>query len=182
MTKKHGVALRILHQYKAPAILKKTLETHHHSVRLYTLKIFKSLVPYLPRKWRAVNMKIVSEIYFHVRLDTRDDWLSADPDLSSKDTTDTAQIDEFLRTQYIEWWQYMKEGTKDRLVYGLDEPLGWPKDKLIYEQDEPLGMDPIQALLAREELDEEWKAHWEEWVVWEEKRNWDYLYLRGKKT
>ena len=30
-------------------------------------------------------------------------------------------------------------------------------------------MDPIQALLSREELDEEWKARWEEWVAWEEK-------------
>lgn len=34
------------------------------------------------------------------------------------------------------------------------------------------GMDPVQALLAHEELDDEWKNRWEEWVVWEE---------RGKK-
>ena len=32
-------------------------------------------------------------------------------------------------------------------------------------------MDPVQALLARVELDEEWKANWENWVVWEEKNN-----------
>ncbi len=90
----------ILHQYKAPAILKKTLETHHPTIRLYTLKIsssfafgaspfdtiyiFKSLIPYLPRKWRAMNMKIISDIYAHVRLDTRDDWLSGEPDTASK--------------------------------------------------------------------------------------------------
>lgn len=154
LTKKNGVALRILHQYKAPAILKKTLETHHRSVRLYTLKILKSLVPYLPRKWRAMNMKIISEIYGYVRLDTRDDWLSGDPDLGAKDAIETAQIDEFLRTQYIEWWHYIKEGTKDRLVYSLDDPLG---------------MDPVQALLSRVELDEEWKANWETWVAWEER-------------
>eukprot|EP00026_Physarum_polycephalum_P003677 Phypoly_transcript_03690.p1 GENE.Phypoly_transcript_03690~~Phypoly_transcript_03690.p1 ORF type:complete len:763 (+),score=148.68 Phypoly_transcript_03690:95-2383(+) len=169
LSKKNGVALRILHQYKAPAILKKTLDTHHHSVRLYTLKIFKSLVPYLPRKWRAMNMKIISEIYCYVRLDTRDDWLSGDPDLGAKDVMETAQIDEFLRTQYIEWWHYIKEGTKDRLVYNLDEPLG---------------MDPVQALLARVELDEDWKANWESWVAWEEREGnsaRDYLYLPPNK-
>lgn len=44
--------------------------------RLPILKIFKKLIPYQGRKWRALNMDVVSLIYLHLKLSLKDDWLS----------------------------------------------------------------------------------------------------------
>ena len=45
-------------------------------MRYYTLKLFKSQVPYCGRKWRQTNMKIITAVYLSVPADLRDDWLS----------------------------------------------------------------------------------------------------------
>lgn len=77
-------------------ILKRLLAFENPWIRLYTLKLIKSLVKFLGRKWRtskycpnnqngsrhlpepprAGNMKIISEVYMHVRPIYMDDWLS----------------------------------------------------------------------------------------------------------
>lgn len=40
------------------------------------LKIFKKLIPYQGRKWRALNMDVISLIYLHLKLSLKDNWLS----------------------------------------------------------------------------------------------------------
>lgn len=40
------------------------------------LKILKKLIPYQGRKWKSVNMDLISKIYLNCRLSLRDNWLS----------------------------------------------------------------------------------------------------------
>lgn len=40
------------------------------------LKILKKLIPYQGRKWKSINMDLISKIYLNCRLGLRDNWLS----------------------------------------------------------------------------------------------------------
>lgn len=62
--------------YKSSNHLKKTLKTPIHLLRYYTLKLFKSQVPFCGRKWRQANMKIITAVWLSVPAELRDDWLS----------------------------------------------------------------------------------------------------------
>ncbi|EEQ39510.1 hypothetical protein CLUG_03638 [Clavispora lusitaniae ATCC 42720] len=46
------------------------------SLKIPILKIFKKLAPYQGRKWRALNMDVVSQVYLNLKLSLRDTWLS----------------------------------------------------------------------------------------------------------
>ncbi|KAI8100081.1 uncharacterized protein BX664DRAFT_33163 [Halteromyces radiatus] len=67
--------IMLLVQYKSSAIFKRVLKISHPVVELYALKNLKNQIPYLGRKWRSSNMKIISSIYFRCPPDFRDDWL-----------------------------------------------------------------------------------------------------------
>ncbi|CAO3631344.1 unnamed protein product [Cunninghamella echinulata] len=67
--------IMVLVQYKSAAIFKRVYKISHPMVEIYALKNLKNQVPFLGRKWRSVNMKMVSAIYFHCRPDLREDWL-----------------------------------------------------------------------------------------------------------
>lgn len=66
----------LLVQYKSSNILKKSLKIPQPELRLYTLKLFKSQVPYCGRKWRQGNMRVITAVYLHCRPELRDDWLA----------------------------------------------------------------------------------------------------------
>lgn len=66
----------LLVQYKSSAILRKGIKIPDPHLRLYTLKLFKSQVPYCGRKWRQSHMRIITAIYLHCRPELRDDWLA----------------------------------------------------------------------------------------------------------
>ena len=66
----------LLVQYKSSAILRKGLKIPDPHLRLYTLKLFKSQVPYCGRKWRQSNMRVITAIYLYCRPSLRDDWLA----------------------------------------------------------------------------------------------------------
>ncbi|KAI8339058.1 hypothetical protein BC941DRAFT_469236 [Chlamydoabsidia padenii] len=71
--KMHRIMLLV--QYKSSAIFKRVHKISHPMVELYALKNLKNQIPYLGRKWRSVNMKMISAIYFCCPPDLRDDWL-----------------------------------------------------------------------------------------------------------
>lgn len=53
------------------------------------LKIFKKITPYQGRKWRALNMDVISLIFLHMKLSLRDNWLSGrDLENEFKDSLD----------------------------------------------------------------------------------------------
>ena len=66
----------LLVSYKSSNSLKKSLRTPIHQLRYYTLKLYKSQVPFCGRKWRQGNMKIITAVWLSVPAELRDDWLS----------------------------------------------------------------------------------------------------------
>ncbi|KAK4580492.1 Factor arrest protein 11 [Recurvomyces mirabilis] len=66
----------LLVSYKSSNHLKKTLKIPVHALRLYTLKLFKTQVPFCGRKWRQGNMKVITAVWLSVPAELRDDWLS----------------------------------------------------------------------------------------------------------
>ncbi|KAI9337855.1 hypothetical protein BD770DRAFT_448483 [Pilaira anomala] len=76
LTKHKTHRVMLLAQYKSSAILKRMLKISHPVLELYTLKLLKSQVPYLGRKWRSQNMRIVSAIYLNCHTVLKDDWIS----------------------------------------------------------------------------------------------------------
>jgi hypothetical protein len=66
----------LLVSYKSSNHLKKTLKIPVRELRFYTLKLFKSQVPFCGRKWRQGNMKIITAVWLSVPAELRDDWLS----------------------------------------------------------------------------------------------------------
>ncbi|KAI9015790.1 hypothetical protein CLU79DRAFT_837903 [Phycomyces nitens] len=76
LTKRKTNRVMLLVQYKSSAILKRMLKVSHPILELYTLKVLKSQVPYLGRRWRSINMKIISAIYLQCHTALRDDWIS----------------------------------------------------------------------------------------------------------
>nr|OQO31505.1 hypothetical protein B0A51_01272 [Rachicladosporium sp. CCFEE 5018] len=66
----------LLVSYKSSLHLKKTLRIPVKELRYYTLKLFKSQVPFCGRKWRQGNMKIITAVYLTIPAELRDDWLT----------------------------------------------------------------------------------------------------------
>lgn len=67
----------VLDETKPTDMLKMVLQNYiNDSLRTPVLKIFKKLVPYQGRKWRAMNMDVVLQIFLHLKLSLRDNWLS----------------------------------------------------------------------------------------------------------
>ncbi|RKP13938.1 hypothetical protein BJ684DRAFT_19611 [Piptocephalis cylindrospora] len=75
LTKHQGARIRLLLQYKAHATLRKVLDFEEAEVQRYGLKVCKSLVPFVSRKWRHINMHVISGIYMQCPQSLRDDWL-----------------------------------------------------------------------------------------------------------
>ncbi|KAK9365764.1 hypothetical protein V1509DRAFT_632075 [Lipomyces kononenkoae] len=63
-------------QLKASNSLRKMLRISQYEARLYALKIIKGQVPYCGRKWRHMNMRVITAIYLYCRQDLRDSWLA----------------------------------------------------------------------------------------------------------
>ncbi|ORX48207.1 hypothetical protein DM01DRAFT_1309695 [Hesseltinella vesiculosa] len=83
LTKHKTHRIMLLVQYKSAAILKRVHKIAHPTVEIYALKNLKNQIPFLGRKWRTGNMKLISAIYFVSTPDLRDDWLLARNDKDS---------------------------------------------------------------------------------------------------
>lgn len=66
----------LLVSYKSSLHLRKGLKVPVQDLRYYTLKLFKSQVPFCGRKWRQSNMKIITAVWLTIPAELRDDWLS----------------------------------------------------------------------------------------------------------
>ena len=43
---------------------------------LSLIHILKKLIPYQGRKWKSINMDLISQIYLNLKLSVKDNWLS----------------------------------------------------------------------------------------------------------
>ena len=94
----------LLVQYKSSTILRKVLKTPDPLLRLYTLKLFKSQVPYCGRKWRQSNMRVITAIYLHCRPELRDEWLAGMHDSQIEGEVDEALPFEQALRALTHWW------------------------------------------------------------------------------
>ncbi|KAF2858501.1 hypothetical protein K470DRAFT_266047 [Piedraia hortae CBS 480.64] len=62
--------------YRSSLHLRRALRVPIPMLRYYTLKVYKTQVPFCGRKWRSNHMKIITEIWNNVPTSLRDDWLS----------------------------------------------------------------------------------------------------------
>ena len=125
----------LLVQYKSSAILRKGLKIPDPHLRFYTLKLFKSQVPYCGRKWRQSNMRVITAIYLYCRPELRDDWL-AGSDVDAE-VEEALPLEQALRG-LTHWWHLrrykdvmggdtgasMMEEERDFFVREL-ESMGW---------------------------------------------------------
>lgn len=101
MTKRKAHRILLLIQYKSSPHLRKTLKIPEPMLRLYTLKLFKSQVPYCGRKWRSANMRVLTAIYLHCRPGLRDEWLcGGDVDGNVDEALSVEQAGRNL----VHWW------------------------------------------------------------------------------
>ncbi|KAL2828202.1 hypothetical protein BDW59DRAFT_51499 [Aspergillus cavernicola] len=91
----------LLVQYKSSTILRKGLKIPDPYLRYYTLKLFKSQVPYCGRKWRQGNMRVITAIYLYCRPELRDDWL-AGSDIDAE-VEEALPLEQALRG-LTHWW------------------------------------------------------------------------------
>jgi hypothetical protein len=124
----------LLVQYKSSAILRKVIKVPDPHLRLYTLKLFKSQVPYCGRKWRQTYMRIITAIYLYCRPELRDDWLAGSA--VEADVEEALPMEQALRG-LTHWWhlrryknsmaieeQTMMEEERDFFTREL-EAMGW---------------------------------------------------------
>ncbi|CAG8543605.1 17227_t:CDS:10 [Cetraspora pellucida] len=93
LTKRKTHRILLLVQYKSSAILKRILKVSHPLLELYALKVLKNQIPFIGRKWRQSNMKVITSIYLSCRPDLRDEWISS--------TDVDAEMDDALAKQNL---------------------------------------------------------------------------------
>jgi len=124
LTRRKTQRALMLINYKSSNHLKKSLKVPIHLLRYYTLKVFKSQVPFCGRKWRQGNMKIITAVWLSVPAELRDDWLAGggggmggggygDVDGAAEDAVPMEQA---LRA-LTHWWN----------MQGYKEEMGWGK-------------------------------------------------------
>ncbi|MCJ1247825.1 Factor arrest protein 11 [Trapelia coarctata] len=101
ITKGHAHRALLLVQYKSSTILRRLLKIPQPSLRLYTLKLFKSQVPFCGRKWRQTNMRVITAIYLHVRPELRDEWISGG---GIEEAVEEAVPLEQAGRSLVHWW------------------------------------------------------------------------------
>lgn len=103
LTKRKTHRILALVQWKASAVLKRAMKVNHIGLQLYSLKLLKSQIPLLGKKWRSSkcmnsqiqaypfvpntvlavigNMKVITAIFLHLRPYLKDDYLAGDVDV-----------------------------------------------------------------------------------------------------
>lgn len=102
MTKNKHLRLQKLVQWKSSVILKKSLKVQNLSLHLYSLKLLGEQLPYLPKKWKQSNMRIVTAYYLHCRPSIGEDWLRNRPGMTS---IEALEQEETCRDIVMSWHQ-----------------------------------------------------------------------------
>ncbi|KAJ9089018.1 Factor arrest protein 11 [Entomophthora muscae] len=103
LTKQRMSRIMLLVQFKSSIILKRGLRAPHPLLRKYIYKVLRSQVPFLGRKWRQNNMKIITAIYLQHNMGLKEDWVLTNP-LELNPEHQTAALRELItyyhNTQY----------------------------------------------------------------------------------
>jgi len=124
----------LLVKYSAQLHVKRLLAFDNPWIRRYGLKLIKNFTKFLGRKWRQVtsNMKLISDIYMHIRPLYMDDWLSTTL-LENDHAAEFEEEERQMQQKLHEWneWHYpqmVKQGEEEGKAEEFPshvEPDGW---------------------------------------------------------
>ncbi|KAK5688179.1 Factor arrest protein 11 [Elasticomyces elasticus] len=141
----------LLVSYKSSTMLRKTLKIPVQPLRYYTLKLFKTQVPFCGRKWRQSNMKVITAVWLIVPAELRDDWLSGGGGgmggvggMGDVDGTveDALPLEQAVRG-LVHWWN----------VKNFPETMG--VDKGLLEEESDFFQRELERMGVQEDLEEE---------------------------
>ncbi|KAK2747086.1 Factor arrest protein 11 [Myotisia sp. PD_48] len=138
----------LLMQYKCSTVLRKGLKIPDPHLRLYTLKLFKSQVPYCGRKWRLSHMRVITAIYLYCRPELRDDWL-AGGDVDAE-VGESLPMEQALRG-LTHWWHLRQY--KDVMAGDHGKPLVQDERDFFTRELEKIGWGWFGDELAEENGD-----------------------------
>ncbi|TPX68474.1 hypothetical protein CcCBS67573_g07150 [Chytriomyces confervae] len=95
ITKRKTHRIMALVQWKASAVLKRIIKVPNTGLQTYALKLLKSQIPLLGKKWRSSNMKVITSIYLHLRPNLVEEYLSGDSDT---DADEALTQEQYLRS------------------------------------------------------------------------------------
>ncbi|KAG8811055.1 Factor arrest protein 11 [Serendipita sp. 399] len=107
ITKGNPSRITNLVHHKTSAILKRMMRISHPILQLQILKLIKGQVPYSGRKWKQLNMKLITAIYLNCRPELRDEWLATLEIEESKDSP--SSMETFLR-RLVAFYDYKRYG------------------------------------------------------------------------
>lgn len=150
----------LLVSYKSSTLLRKSLRVPVDMMRYYTLKIFKSQVPYCGRKWRQTNMKIITAVWLSVPADLRDDWLSgggggmggAGPGDVDGTVEEALPLEQSLRA-LTHWWNVRTYPD----IMGVDKGMVAEEQDFFAKELEKIEINRVEEELLEDSLlDEPW--------------------------
>ena len=154
-TKKKGKRIGVMVDFKSVLILKKLKKFEHETLYFYALKLFKSMMPFLGKQWRMVqmaNMRIISLCCFNLRPELVDTWLNV-ADVGKESFEKFSEDDKLLR-QLILHYQMRKY---PKLTIQKSSSKSLASDRKEVGQKEAENSDD-------EELDEIFKNNYEIWL------------------
>ncbi|KAI4734731.1 hypothetical protein E4T50_14736 [Aureobasidium sp. EXF-12298] len=148
----------LLVSYKSSNVLKKSLRVPVDMMRYYTLKLFKTQVPYCGRKWRQSNMKIITAVWLSVPSELRDDWLSgggggmggAGPGDVDGTVEEALPLEQSLRS-LTHWWNVRNYPDK----MGVDKKLLTEEQDFFARELEKMELGRIEDEMLEESMIEE---------------------------
>eukprot|EP00842_Homolaphlyctis_polyrhiza_P007019 jgi/Hompol1/906/HPOL_005468-RA len=97
ITKRKPHRINLLVQWKAPTVLKRILRINHAGLCLYALKLIKSQIPYLGKRWRQFNVPTITMIYKHLKPRLVEEYLLGDVDTKHDEANNAHQYEQHLR-------------------------------------------------------------------------------------
>ncbi|KAI8907355.1 hypothetical protein EDD86DRAFT_209376 [Gorgonomyces haynaldii] len=103
ITKNKPQRIFTLIQWRSSMILKRIVKLHTGNALLYALKLLKSQIPYLGRKWKtAANLKIISLIYHHLQPRLVETYLSGELEMDTQEANRQEHDTRTLVQAYLE--------------------------------------------------------------------------------
>lgn len=160
LTRRKAHRSLLLVSYKSSNLLRKSLRIPMDMMRYYTLKLFKSQVPYCGRKWRQTNMKIITAVWLSVPAELRDDWLSgggggmggAGPGDVDGTVEEALPLEQSLRA-LTHWWNVKNYPD----IMGVDQTMVAEEQDFFAKELEKIDLNRAEEEMLEDSLlDEPW--------------------------
>ncbi|KAJ3268445.1 Factor arrest protein 11 [Terramyces sp. JEL0728] len=168
LTKNKMHRILALVQWKASAVLKRMIKVSNPYLELYVLKLLKSQVPLLGKKWRTNNMHIISLIYQRLSHKLKEEYLSGEMEA---DADEAIKQDSELRDLVTSFNDRLKQLTDPRLDIpkndhepdGLDIALNMSLSE-TFDPKNPNHANLLDFKKQQPDLDDNFRNNYQEWL------------------